>query len=233
MSNKVAELNRRELENNISDDALWHYDYRDTAYIYIGNLPPISKLDILRVFSQYGIPTHVHIVTDKDQRPRGFAYLKYHDPRLCVLAVDNLNGVKIMDKPLRVDHAYYKLRPGDSEDNYKVDYLEVKQIEAKPEVKPVDESKLLKQTAEASATVTVVDDDLADPMAQFEAETSSKKDEENDREITEKSDEGDDDTKTTKDTKEIKGDKETSETKEETDKDNVPSVPRKRFRRAR
>ncbi|CAN3375721.1 hypothetical protein DIURU_003848 [Diutina rugosa] len=227
MSNKVAELNRRELENNVSDDASWHYDYRDTAYIYIGNLPPISKLDILRVFSQYGIPTHVHIVTDKDQRPRGFAYLKYHDPRSCVLAVDNLNGVKIMDKSLRVDHAYYKLRPGDSEDNYKVDYSEVKQIEAKPEVKPVDESKLLKQSAEVSASITVVDDDLADPMAQFEAETTSKKDEEKDRETEEKSDEGNDDTKENKDNKE------TPETKEDADKDNAPSAPRKRFRRAR
>lgn len=175
---KVAELNRRELENNTSDEALWHYDYRDTAYVYIGNLPPVSTLDILRVFSQYGIPTHVHVVKDNEQRPRGFAFLKYLDPRLCVLAVDNLNGVKIMGKLLRVDHTYYKLRAGDSEDNYKIDYLEFKQIEAKPEEKPVDLAKLITAKPEVDAVGDVViNNDLVDPMAQFEAnqdKTSTK-----------------------------------------------------------
>lgn len=119
---RVLELSERELAANTSDDASWHYDYRDTAYIYIGNLPPLLNLDILRVFSQWGLPTHLHVVRDEDGRSRGFGYLKYADPRSCALAVDNASGVKIQGRALRVDHTYFKLKRNQREDDFKIDY---------------------------------------------------------------------------------------------------------------
>jgi len=40
---------------------------------------------------------------------QGFCFLCYEDQRSTVLAVDNLNGIKILDRTLRVDHvADYK-----------------------------------------------------------------------------------------------------------------------------
>ena len=36
--------------------------------------------------------------------PRGFAFLMYEDQRSTVLAVDNLNGAKVLERTLRVDH---------------------------------------------------------------------------------------------------------------------------------
>ncbi len=41
---------------------------------------------------------------------RGFGFIKYEDQRSTVLAVDNLNGVKILDRTLSCDHVkQYKL----------------------------------------------------------------------------------------------------------------------------
>lgn len=37
-------------------------------------------------------------------KPRGFGFLMYEDQRSTVLAVDNLNGAKVLEKTLRVDH---------------------------------------------------------------------------------------------------------------------------------
>jgi RNA-binding motif X-linked protein 2 len=42
---------------------------------------------------------------DKEtQKVRGFAFLMYLDQRSTVLAVDNLNGAKVLNRTLRVDH---------------------------------------------------------------------------------------------------------------------------------
>lgn len=41
---------------------------------------------------------------------KGFAFLKYEDQRSTVLAVDNLNGITILDRNIRVDHCYYKVQ---------------------------------------------------------------------------------------------------------------------------
>ncbi len=129
---QIQELNRRELENGVlvtqshheavkskhksdikhcrSPEASWHADYRDTAYIYIGGLPfELSEGDISTIFSQYGEPTFVELVRDKETgKSKGFAFLKYEDQRSTDLAVDNLGGVTIMKRTLRVDHTSYK-----------------------------------------------------------------------------------------------------------------------------
>ena len=41
---------------------------------------------------------------------RGFAYLKYEDQRSTILAIDNLNGIKLGGRHIRVDHAFFEPR---------------------------------------------------------------------------------------------------------------------------
>lgn len=45
-------------------------------------------------------------------KPRGFAFLMYEDQRSTVLAVDNLNGAKVLERTLRVDHVKNYKQPG-------------------------------------------------------------------------------------------------------------------------
>ena len=70
--------------------------------------------DILTIFSQYGIPVDLKLVRDRESgESKGFAYLKYEDQRSTVLAVDNLNGVKIAGRSIRVDHTMFTPRDDD------------------------------------------------------------------------------------------------------------------------
>lgn len=116
-------LNKLELENAVPPSASWHADYRDTAYIYIGGLPfDVSEGDIVTIFSQFGNPTHVNLIRDKETgKSKGFAFLKYEDQRSCDLAVDNLGGAEVLGRVLRVDHTRYKKRDGEDEEAYRVD----------------------------------------------------------------------------------------------------------------
>ncbi|GAD97621.1 RNA binding domain protein [Paecilomyces variotii No. 5] len=116
---QVQALNKRELENAVPPEASWHADYRDTAYIYIGGLPfDLSEGDIITIFSQYGEPVHINLARDKETgKSRGFAFLKYEDQRSTDLAVDNLGGATVMGRILRVDHARYKRRDDESEED--------------------------------------------------------------------------------------------------------------------
>lgn len=129
---RINAINNKELQNNVPDNASWHTDYADTSYIYIGNLHEnLKKNDLVAIFSQYGNPTHLNLIIDPSTgRSRGFAYLKYEDHRSCILAVDNFNGVEVYGRPLRVDHTYYKLRPGQSEDDFLVEYPKTKLLTA-------------------------------------------------------------------------------------------------------
>jgi RNA-binding motif protein, X-linked 2 len=44
-------------------------------------------------------------------KTKGFGFLMYEDQRSTVLAVDNLNGAKVLERTLRVDHVKnYKQR---------------------------------------------------------------------------------------------------------------------------
>jgi RNA-binding motif X-linked protein 2 len=116
-------LNKLELANAVPPSASWHADYRDTAYIYVGGLPfDVSEGDIVTIFSQYGKPTHVNLVRDKETgKSKGFAFLKYEDQRSCDLAVDNLGGAEVLGRVLRVDHTRYKKKEGEDEEVYRVD----------------------------------------------------------------------------------------------------------------
>jgi RNA-binding motif protein, X-linked 2 len=118
----VEEMNELMMHLNRTPEGSWHADYRDTAYIYIGGLPfDLSEGDIITIFSQFGEPTHVDLIRDKDTgKSKGFAFLKYEDQRSCDLAVDNLGGASIMGRVLKVDHTRtYKKKDGerDGEDS--------------------------------------------------------------------------------------------------------------------
>ncbi|KAF2860748.1 RNA-binding domain-containing protein [Piedraia hortae CBS 480.64] len=116
-SKSIAALNKAELAACVAPSASWHTDYRDTAYIYIGNLPhALSEGDIITIFSQYGRPVHIHLARDKETgKSRGFAWLKYYDQRSTDLAVDNLDGADVLGRGIKVDHARYKLKEGERE----------------------------------------------------------------------------------------------------------------------
>ncbi|KAL8993235.1 MAG: hypothetical protein Q9169_006502 [Polycauliona sp. 2 TL-2023] len=115
---EIQRLNKLELENGVAPEASWHRDHADSAYIYIGGLPfDLSEGDIITVFSQFGEPTFVKLVRDKETgKSKGFAFLKYEDQRSTDLAVDNLGGTTVMGRILKVDHTKYKMRDDEEEE---------------------------------------------------------------------------------------------------------------------
>ena len=123
---QTALLNKRELENAIPPSASWHVDYRDTAWVYVGGLPlDLSEGDVVTIFSQFGSPTHLNLIRDKETgKSKGFGFLKYEDQRSCDLAVDNLGGADVLGRLLRVDHTRYNKKKDEDEQTYRIDRLE-------------------------------------------------------------------------------------------------------------
>uniref|UniRef100_M4C338 RRM domain-containing protein n=1 Tax=Hyaloperonospora arabidopsidis (strain Emoy2) TaxID=559515 RepID=M4C338_HYAAE len=122
---EIQRLNERELELNVPLSGSWHQKYRDSAWIFLGGLSfELSEGDVLCVLSQFGEVEDLHLVRDgKTGKSKGFAFVKYEDQRSTILAVDNLNNWKLLDRVLRVDHVLkYKLpkelqEGSDSEDD--------------------------------------------------------------------------------------------------------------------
>ena len=88
------------------------FQYKDSAWIFAGGLPyDLTEGDIICVFSQYGEIVHINLVRDqKTGKSKGFAFVCYEDQRSTILAVDNLNGMKLLGRLVRVDHVHtYKL----------------------------------------------------------------------------------------------------------------------------
>ncbi|XP_056010631.1 RNA-binding motif protein, X-linked 2-like [Ostrea edulis] len=50
------------------------------------------------------------------RKSRGFCFLYYEDQRSTVLAVDNLNGIKLLGRTIRVDHVEKYKVPKEHED---------------------------------------------------------------------------------------------------------------------
>ena len=104
---EVQRLNETELESGVAGtSASWHYDYRDSPYVYTGGLPnEMNEGDVMVVFSQYGQIRHLHLARDKDTgKSLGFAFVAYVDQRSTELAVDNLNGIVLVGRTISVDH---------------------------------------------------------------------------------------------------------------------------------
>lgn len=105
----VKKLSEQELHSNFKTS--WHDQYKDSAWIFVGGLPyDLTEGDIICVFSQYGEIVNINLVRDKGSgKSRGFCFICYEDQRSTVLAVDNLNGIKVLGRIIRVDHvANYK-----------------------------------------------------------------------------------------------------------------------------
>ncbi|KAF2279600.1 RNA-binding domain-containing protein [Westerdykella ornata] len=170
----IQRLNKRELEAGINPEGSWHTDYRDTAFIYVGDLPfDLSEGDIITIFSQYGEPVWIKLARDKETgKSRGFCWLKYEDQRSTDLAVDNLGGAQVLGRTLRVDHARYKPRDDeDMRDNTMGDVVEEEPekkrrrrgaSETETETESEEERPLLKEELELRKLIRELDDD--DPM---------------------------------------------------------------------
>lgn len=190
----IRELNKRELESgvyveipvpnsksltfNSSPEASWHADYHDTAYIYIGGLPlELSEGDIITIFSQFGEPTYINLVRDKETgKSKGFAFLKYEDQRSTDLAVDNLGGAVIMNRTLKVDHTRYKKKDDAPDEGQHLDeasnQLEDAEGESRRKRRRTSESEseeerrpMLKEERELAKLIREHDED--DPMKAY------------------------------------------------------------------
>uniref|UniRef100_A0AC35UFZ1 RRM domain-containing protein n=1 Tax=Rhabditophanes sp. KR3021 TaxID=114890 RepID=A0AC35UFZ1_9BILA len=106
--NKIQKLNDLELKSGYSGDSTrsWHRQYKDSAWIHINGLSyDLTEGDVIAVFSQYGEVVHINLVRDhKTGKSKGFCFLCYEDQRSTVLAVDNMNGITLLKRLLKVDH---------------------------------------------------------------------------------------------------------------------------------
>lgn len=89
-----------ELELKRGGKSSWHDQYRNSAWIFVGGLPyDLSEGDVICIFSQYGEIVNINLVRDKvTGKQKGFCFICYEDQRSTVLAVDNLNGIKVIYK---------------------------------------------------------------------------------------------------------------------------------------
>ncbi|CAL4928168.1 unnamed protein product [Urochloa decumbens] len=112
-------INQKEALLGIGEDASWHAKFKDSAYVFVGGVPfDLTEGDLLAIFSQYGEVVDVNLVRDKGTgKSKGFAFLAYEDQRSTILAVDNLNGAKVLGRIIRVDHvSKYKKKEEEDEE---------------------------------------------------------------------------------------------------------------------
>lgn len=182
--NRINQLNKQELGQPI--DASWHQDYKGSNYIFISNLHEnLKHKDILIIFSQYGLPTHLKLINPETQdavkaesnqegqtgggsKRKQFAFLKFEKWESCVMTVDNLNGSVIMGSKILVDHCWFNLKPDEKEVDYLIDYNEhlPKSIEPTKKDQPGSSKGFdPKLVPEISEQVEEGDEDeLKDPM---------------------------------------------------------------------
>ena len=126
----------------------------------------LSEGDIITIFSQYGEPTFVELVRDKETgKSKGFAFLKYEDQRSTDLAVDNLGGTTIMSRTLRVDHTRYKKKDDAPEEEKSMKAEDFKELEEPRAQQQKPSTSMLKEERELLALMENQDDD--DPMKDF------------------------------------------------------------------
>ncbi|KAF9462053.1 hypothetical protein BDZ94DRAFT_1262304 [Collybia nuda] len=159
---EINKINQLELDLGISGTS-WHDEYKDSAYIFVGGLHfDLTEGDVITIFSQYGEVMDLNMPRDKETgKSRGFGFLMYEDQRSTVLAVDNLNGAKVLDKTLRVDHVKdYKQPKVKGEDGEWVE-PEEQSFNAKPKM-------IVDDDAESDSSATSVGSiDPEDPMRDY------------------------------------------------------------------
>ncbi|KAK9745434.1 RNA recognition motif [Popillia japonica] len=144
----VKKLSDQELRS--LNKTTWHDQYRESAWIFVGGLPyDLSEGDIVCVFSQYGEIVNVNLIRDKDTgKSKGFCFICYEDQRSTDLAVDNFNGIKILNRTIRVDHVSdYKVPKNSEKKDEETKKLYQEGCAPKPvEVKPVVSNNDLRET---------------------------------------------------------------------------------------
>ncbi|KAK3730213.1 hypothetical protein RRG08_034959 [Elysia crispata] len=159
----IQKLNDRELELGIIGNKSWHDEYKDSAWIFIGGLPfDLTEGDILCVFSQYGEIVNLNLVRDhKTGKSKGFAFLCFEDQRSTVLSVDNLNGIKILGRTIRVDHVK--------------DYKVPKEYGDEDELTKKVRAEGVAPKLESSTEEDVKDDDIEERKTEKKAKKKKKK----------------------------------------------------------
>jgi len=133
----ITRLNDNDLKNNIFDHNLtWHSQYKDSAYIFVGGLPfDLTEGDVLCVFSQYGEVVNINLVRDKQTgKSQGYCFICYEDQRSTVLAVDNLNAIKLDGRTIRVDHVTEYRTPKGDEKGEDGKYMEKVETGCAPQI---------------------------------------------------------------------------------------------------
>ena len=110
---EIQRINDEELSRGLAGtSASWHAKYAHSAWCFVGNLDlKLTEGDVIAVLSEYGEIDDMHLVREEDTgKSKGFAFCKYEDARSCVLAVDNMCGVQLLRRSLRVGHVeHYRL----------------------------------------------------------------------------------------------------------------------------
>ncbi|KAH8089527.1 hypothetical protein HD553DRAFT_347534 [Filobasidium floriforme] len=104
---EIGRINERELDlGGDGVSASWHDDYKESAYVFVGGLPyNLTEGDVITIFSQFGEIVDINMPRDREtHKAKGFSFLMYEDQRSTVLAVDNMNGAKVLGRTVRVDH---------------------------------------------------------------------------------------------------------------------------------
>ncbi len=169
----IQKLSNAELEEATPFNASWHQDYNDTAWVFIGRLPPeMNEMDILIMFSQYGVPQSLKLARDAETgESRRFAFLKCEDFKSAVLAVDNFNGYEIIPgSRIQVDHVRYKKYRYTDADDANIEWDKALKEEMEKDMATNKETATQaiedKEEGEKSADEDA-DEDLVDPMAGY------------------------------------------------------------------
>ncbi|KAL8503760.1 hypothetical protein ACS0TY_022470 [Phlomoides rotata] len=87
---RIQNINKKESNLGLSEEASWHAKYKDSAYVFVGGIPfDLTEGDLLAMFAQYGEIVDVNLIRDKDTgKSKGFAFLAYEDQRSTTLAVE-------------------------------------------------------------------------------------------------------------------------------------------------
>ncbi|XP_056639249.1 RNA-binding motif protein, X-linked 2-like [Diorhabda sublineata] len=137
----VLKLSENELVTK--NKTSWHDQYKDSAWIFVGGLPyDLTEGDIVCVFSQYGEVVNINLVRDKDTgKSKGFCFICYEDQRSTILAVDNFNGIKLLNRTIRVDHVSdYKVPKEGKKTDEETKQLYIEGCAPKPIAPKINES---------------------------------------------------------------------------------------------
>ncbi|KAL5487998.1 CWF29 [Sanghuangporus weigelae] len=170
---EINKINERELELG-TGTASWHDDYKDSAYIFVGGLNfDMTEGDVITVFSQYGEIMDVNLPRNQETgKIKGFGFLMYEDQRSTILAVDNLNGAKVLDRTLRVDHVKNYKQPKVKGEDGELRDREEQSLNAKPEMITDDVSS---ESSESSGPEIDPEDPMAAYLLEKRREEKAKK----------------------------------------------------------